>query len=442
MDKLLIRVFLVPNPIPPAVAFAFFLFRKLGMLSNEVIIKYHHHREGGYGESAALIHFFGNEAVCRIALLKKSKDNRLVDKLQELIRERAPHEEQTLLLKMLNYFSGNSMDAEHHKRLGNLMVGFLRLTLHHHTPRQILEKAVLYFNQYLVRKISPWKEWIGPDHVPDPDISEINGQRRPMGERRVFIPISMREGNQEVTALTLQDLKAGRICDLKGKRLFGVIGGNPGVGKSTLATSLMLHMQCILHTLSTYRGWENTTLQVKRVTMDLATPTSDAIEKGRGKIRAETSALKRPWTQEMAWAALEHVHQTVRSGADIVLADLPGKITPEITEVVAAPADFCILLGKNPDEFPPWREFMHKLGVIILAEMITNERPGIITGYERNKFLTGTIQDPDRTIRPDGVVSLLAELLLLEFLPSFVETRIIKLLLENWLRSTPSFQKK
>lgn len=414
MDTAFCRVLLVPYPIPPLVGLAFLVWKKLGMLADDVYIQ--HHRHTGKGEP--FIEFFGEGTLWKVAQSRNGGVS-LFEHIRLLIKKRASPDAGALLLRMLRFVYWSNMEKR--KERGDIETWLMRLTLLGQSPHKVLEAAASYFDGYLSERRDPWKEWVSPPHESLPELKTVGPKNYPSGVLPVDIAIAMEEDGQPVTALTSQELVEGKLCELKGKKFLVVVGGHSGAGKSTLAGALVHHGQHAIKGICSHPGWENFCLDLRLVTMDLATPTVQLIMAGHGKLRTQANAAKQPWKSELVWEALAKVRTAFCEGADIVITDLPGKITP-ITEILAALADFGILISKDPNELNPWRKFMEEtIGTTIVAEMRSSEQRSCITKYIRGRFLGGNLQSPDRSIQPDAVIHLLSKLLLLEFLPTLLE---------------------
>lgn len=143
---------------------------------------------------------------------------------------------------------------------------------------------------------------------------------------RCFITLLVFESNEpserNVIAwkhFSLEEGKAELMCS---HQLGLVIGGPAGSGKSTLVASLMDEMQNLASSLATRINWLGFNLPIRRINLDIATPTVDAIAAGKGKERGVLGDVKRQWGKGLAIEAVNRFAEAKRNG--ITIADLPG----------------------------------------------------------------------------------------------------------------------
>lgn len=218
-------------------------------------------------------------------------------------------------------------------------------------------------------------------------------------------------------------LEEGRICTLQGKHIGIVIGGPPQSGKSTLAVSLVAEMQNWITTLQTRRDFEGLNVTVGRCTLDLATPTTEAIAEGWANIDSQKlTSMKQPWTPRLAKRAQERFLES-RGKYNIVVGDLPGRVT-EITELLVSTADACIILSNDWDIVQKeWIPLMNTAGVPIISKVRRRETgdgySSLVTSWRKGERFSGRVTALNRTQKSwDLFIQWLALFLLFDVLPT------------------------
>lgn len=195
-----------------------------------------------------------------------------------------------------------------------------------------------------------------------------------------------------LAAEILVALAGTQLPDFSGVRRIGV-GGEAHSGKSTF-------MKNLEETLALYG------VEVFRARTDLAAPdprwfleAEEAFARGEigeeevERVRAKRAALKRPWTIQMADKAYRMVALATRG--DVVLADMPGKIT-DITSRIAEACDSAFIVARADQvlEMAAWRKFFGERGIRVLVEFTSvlegeqqyiDARASMVTELDRAK---------------------------------------------------------
>ncbi len=458
------RVLLVPFPITPLSAFGYFLYRNLGIVDAEVGI--HYHRSSTVPVAAVEM---GGGVIHNFATSDLSTH------LETVISEHHNWEHQWWLLRRLLSFC-KSGDSANGKRMLRWLIG---LSISLDDPKLVLERTERFFVACLEQKLDLWEVgFSAPEEVQEPTLPMIPGMKRTIdailsmirrarwithqigrrisvsrrqrpfaptvlaGDKRIVtLPIfkTHKPGEKEVVAAARFELIERRGWELQSSHIGVVIGGPAGSGKSTLAVSLAAEMRNILDSLATRSGWDGFSLTSELVTLDLATPTTEAIQTGTGKDRAGLETLKRPWTVDLAFQA-QLRFQEAKMRSNLVFADLPGGKVDTITEITASLADVAILVTNDWSKMPEWRTFAQRMGIRVVSEArshLSNEQfSSVVTTYRPGRFIAGRVTDLDRVGRSwDRFVSWLAEFLLFDILPTLQEERRARLrglLAELW----------
>ena len=104
MDTAFCRVLLVPYPIPPIVGLAFLVWKKIGMLADDVYIQ--HHRHTGKGE--LFIELFGEGTLWKVVRSRNGES--LFEHIRLLIKQRTSPDAGALLLRMLRFVYWSNME--------------------------------------------------------------------------------------------------------------------------------------------------------------------------------------------------------------------------------------------------------------------------------------------------------------------------------------------
>ena len=174
-----------------------------------------------------------------------------------------------------------------------------------------------------------------------------------------------------------------------------VIGGPPNSGKSTFAESLA-------------RALQDQSVDAEAIDLDPWSPTLALI---RGEITEDQrkAMKKKKITREEAEEAAERFEKSSRKHS-VVLGDAPGGISDQ-SRIIAKKATHAIILCREDrkDEVDEWRMFFEKMGLRIIAVMISKEH-----GEEEirsNDLVEGILANLDRKPRISPAMRLLATLL-------------------------------
>lgn len=404
------RVLLVPFPITPLTAFAFFLYRKFGLVTDDVYVRY---RKAPGGENQPLR--FGNGVVWNLS------SRNLYTELDELIAQYATGDRR--ILKRLLTFCQSGDPA---KRL-LLARWIIECFFAFDHPRPVLEEARGYFSHCVDKGIDLWER----EPLVLPRVPLAYKPSFPvLPDKRIFtLPVfkSQEPGETEVIASARCELREGRVWELRSSHIGIMIGGPARSGKSTLATSLVTEFLNQIQSLATRIGWAGFSLDVECVDLDLATPTTEAIWMARDGRLLDTSALKRPWTTELALEGLRRFAVT-KEQAHLTFVDLPGGPIDAITETLAALADVAILVTHDWERMEEWQRLVNQMGITLVSQ--ARSRRGdegfssVVTRYHPGRIIAGRVVDLDRVVRSDDPFVLgAAWCLLYDILPSFVSGR-------------------
>jgi len=217
-------------------------------------------------------------------------------------------------------------------------------------------------------------------------------------------------------------LDEGRIYSLQDKHIGVVIGGPPQSGKSTLAVSLVTEMNNYIRSLKTRRGFADLDVSVGLCTLDAATPTSKAIAEGWARKDPEKLAsMKQPWTQRLARQAQDRFLYA-REKCNIVIGDLPGRVTP-ITELLVSSADASIIISKDWEVVKEeWLPLMHRAGVPLISKVRRRETgdgyESLVTSWRPGERFSGRVASLNRAqVSSDLFLQWLVLFLLFDIFP-------------------------
>ncbi len=292
------------------------------------------------------------------------------------------------------------------------------------TSRQALNDAYIFISKFWDRV------WHSPNEfealVKALELMEVKPPNlpRPSGDVLLSLPVFKREKqiepDQNVTGSFEEVLQENRIYELQDKHIGLAIGGPIGSGKSTLAVSLVDEMRRRIRQTKSHSDYCNLQVTVGLSSLDWATPTAQAIvEKWDSKKLQER---KQPWTTEL----MERVQQAFlcsRAQHNVVIGDLPGKITEEVTKPLAASADASILISNDWNVLKEeWVPFKHSLGLPIVSRIRSRGMEAgfssLVTNYVKGKTLNGRITAINRNQKSwDPFIQWLAPALLYDILP-------------------------
>lgn len=409
MEDSNVHVLLVPFPISPLVAYAYFLGRKFGQFRQEVEVRYLS-SSGGERDNQ----YFGEGTIRLLS------SRRLYENLDGYLRAHH-HDRYYDFKRLLTYCDAGD------RRMGEkFRKWLLRRSLLSSQPKKVLEEAEMVLGRAI--GADPWKHGLSCENFEEEKIIERKNDF-PADLRIGALPIfpSHKPGEDEVIASVHYELSEGKILSLCQESIGVMIGGEAGSGKSTLTVSLAAEIDNILQSLRT-RPWPQFSLKTELINLDLATPTSEAIQAGRGKDRSLVSGLKRPWNTILALEAME-VFRRAKERANLVVADLPGGKPDHITEITAALADVAVIVTRDWEgKMKEWTEFVNRMGITLVAQvrsrLPTEGLASVVTRYNPGGLVVGRVVSLDRIERSwDRFIVWLAEFLLFDILPSLVERR-------------------
>lgn len=410
----MVQVVLVPFPLTPLSVFAYYFLEHLGVIDAFSNSRYHNSSEGN--QSTVVL---GDGFILRMS----HKD------LYEYLISHLPYVrsgEKGFFRRCITFFQ--SAPAYMQEPWRNWI---LRHSFQCGQLDDVLDITDQLLDVCRKNELDPWRDPFPGKTLSVPKV--INGNY-PLDKRFGALPIlkSAEPGEKEVSGVKGYVLSEGGAWKLCGHRLGLVIGGPSGSGKSTLAVSLTHEINVIVESLKTRRGWEEFSLRVRAFTLDRATPTLDAIQEGEGKDRHRLGVIKQPWTTELArQATIEFLQKKAES--DIVISDLPGGDVDTITEITASGADIGILITKDWNFMRPWQKFFSMMGISRVSQIRSAQTveglSSIVATYDPGRMISGRAVDLDRMNRSwDRFISWLAEFLLFDILPAFVENRREKLI--------------
>ncbi len=408
MENSGVRVLLVPFPVSPLVAFAYyFLGRHLGLYSPNV--------EARYSEGDSHNYFEGG----KIGRLDRPD---LHNELESLIG-RSGYKKKYLLRRLLDWCAYSPK-----KEFGwRLLKSYSSMS----DPKSLLESTIPFFEECLRSGRDFWRTGWNDEQdgnfFPTPVSAPVE---TPPGLRAGKFPVlkSDERAEREVVKAGSYELKEGRLMSLKNERIGCAVIGDRSIGKSTFARALFESMREVFKSVTSHRGpWENFPLEITLEDLDLGTPTQEALKQGFAQDREKMQALKRPWTMELAIQAFEEFSKA-KAKPGIVIADSPGKAT-RFSELAVSCADVGVMVVNREEEAFRWRTFADNLGIKLVGEVRScreTERVfSVITRYRQGQFVSGRVAGMNRAdFSGDACVSHMAEFLLLDILPSRVEQRI------------------
>lgn len=405
-----VRVLLMPFPITPLLAFAYFIGKKSGQFGPEVEVRYLS-SSGGERDNQ----YLGE------GWIKLLSSKRLYENLDDHLRAHR-HDWYHDFKRLLTY-----CNAGDYKLGGEFRKWLLRRSLLSSQPKKVLEEAEIILERSVGS--DPWKSGLAlesqvreeKENKSDASFSDLR-----IGTLPIFKSNKPKE--DEVLASMRYKLAERNILSLCGENLGIAICGPAGSGKSTLAVSLTSEIENILQSLRTRTAWPSFSLTAKLVNLDLATPTSNAILAGEGKNRPPLEGLKRPWSTELALEAFE-IFREDKKQTNLVVADLPGGKPDNITEIVGAIADVAVIVTNDWEgKMKEWTDFVNRMGITLISQarsrLSQEGLSSVVTRYEPGEYVAGRVVSLDRVDRSwDRFIVWLAEFLLFDILPSFIEKR-------------------
>lgn len=213
---------------------------------------------------------------------------------------------------------------------------------------------------------------------------------------------------------------------LMGEDVTILIGGSAGAGKSTLAASLFEEFDDELESLKSWPGnWSQLGLAAQLVSLDAATEVAESIREKIGQDRSLAEARKRPWTVELAREAVVRAEKIRTSGANLIVSDLPGKIT-NITQLLSVRATFGLIIGPaNQTEWDvvkdEWTHYFESIGVPVIGLIKSTKGPSMLSLFKKHRRVVGRVNNLARLVTGgDAFIIQSAKLLLFDIMPGYM----------------------
>lgn len=444
------RVVLVPFPLPPEAVLLYFLYRRLGIMKDEVRVFYDWRPETSVAQgilSDDVFKLSGISIEAQFEYLVSQMPEpqvRVLRRILYFLQRKGYSPLPNTNRKKKEVFSA-SLEA---KRAGvflrnvkpfiqieasapRLLIGarnfsdfFKRCALFWADPKELLEKLAYSFARCLDEGINPFVEPLPLM----PLVACAQAVRiHPNHAGRLFTtrPKFATKDSTYPEAEEIFAFQERPVLGLMKQHLGFIIVGDPGVGKSTITPSLATEVLVHILTLTSHQEWKDLDLTVGYINLDLGTPASPAVIEGRGQDREYLGSMKADWTTDKAFEALE-IFQEAKRHYNIVFADMPGRITP-MTRIIASAADGGIVVYKHSIEIAPWYEFLAEMGVPKLAAIRTSTGERTTESLMRSHHgatVFGSVIGVDRTARSrDPFIKYLAPVVLFEQAPNLIENR-------------------
>ncbi len=244
-------------------------------------------------------------------------------------------------------------------------------------------------------------------------------QQHPLlpGTMHVTVPVTKRvqrpdeDHAREIVRHTTKELPQREIFHLCGEKVVILVGGDPGLGKSTFAAALAVEMINIIKTLQSLgKTWGTLTINPTVFSLDTATPVpKELLMSGEAGVREKLEALKRPWSIPLVWETLQRLEELLDDRncnswdrVGLVVADLPGQVT-DITRLLAAHATFGIILHPTEKERwaasnERWVTYFKEIGVPVVATIKSTLTGESMLSELRTDEIFGRLRRPRRLI--------------------------------------------
>ncbi|MDB5258963.1 MAG: hypothetical protein JWO73_171 [Candidatus Taylorbacteria bacterium] len=427
------RIVLMPRPLPPAAAFAYYVL-SIAMFAGELFLGKHYLRWTALNRKSLLPEINPFEEIGVIIDLNVSERDLevLVDPIiASLPRDR--HQFRLRKMKNFFFFHGRTKSYAWEKWLS-----YLGKLSYHRDPSQALSKLTCVIGQLL-------SEDIDVVAVGERLIAGIENPFRHvvLSDRRVVpMPVSKRDPDEKdeylkrvVVNYTTKVIEEDGIFRYSGDETTVLLVGNPGVGKSTIAATLTKETLNNIASVGSRSApeWSSLDVSCSLGTLDGATPVADSVlnvtaeseheDADRRIPKARMDALKRPWSNGLAAEVVDSI-SAIASKSNIVFADVPGKID-DLTKLISVHATHGVILSRGDkwtEDNRMWGDYLREIGIPVVARIKITTGPSMMIRLDRGSGIIGRLHQPSRLmIGWDPFMRIFTEFLMFDVLPGHID---------------------